>query len=369
MALRRWRDYPTGYFNQAGSGPASPIARRVVRAWDNRLASLGAHSSAGLTLLAEALADFRERARVALGAPAGWQVAFCGSATDALNLVASSVPLRRGRLAAADTEHPSGLLCLAVQQRAGFSFETLPVDAADWPGVLASARRPSDLVVVSAVSYRTGCWQLPAIGPSAERDGLLVVDVSQAAGQVPLGPVWECADVVVGLGHKWLHGPLPTGFLCLRPAALARLAPPRGGWHARTTSRLFEAEWKPGPERLEPSAPDLARAAGLVAALELLPAGLEAAARARVRTYRVQVERAVLASGHPPLAGSVDGMLLVPLQRSARQVAARARERGVTVKDLNPPETDDLLRISLVPLHRQEEVDLLCGVLGEVLRA
>jgi 7-keto-8-aminopelargonate synthetase-like enzyme len=48
-------------------------------------------------------------------------------------------------------------------------------------------------------------------------------------------------------------------------------------------------------------------------------------------------------------------------------VAAAFLERGLTVKDLNPPECPDLLRISLCGFHTDGEIDRLCEAIRTAL--
>jgi selenocysteine lyase/cysteine desulfurase len=358
----RWPGYPRLYFNQAGSGPAAPAVRQRVRAVDDDLAALGGHSPAGLELAERILAESRAAVATSLGLPTDWQTSFCSSATDALNLVASAVVPRRCRLVASDQEHPSGLLALAVQQVRGPRVDLVTAEPlATWPERLAEARRAADLVLVSLVAYSTG-WRLAVerMPPAEDADGLLVVDVSQALGQVDLRPVWAVADAAVGLGHKWLHGPLPTGIVLTSPRASERLAIARGGWHARTTSRLFEADWRTDAARFEPGSMDVARVAGLAAALEHLPDLLSAAARVRVCGYRSRLADALRRSRRMPIEDSIEGMLIYPVDRPAREVAAEvARRGGAIVKDLNAPEVSDRIRISLCPLHEDDEIERL----------
>jgi selenocysteine lyase/cysteine desulfurase len=362
----RWPAYPRLYFNQAGSGPAAPGVRERVRAVDDDLAALGGHSPAGLELAERLLSESRAAVASSLGLPSGWQTSFCWSATDALNLVASAVVPRRCRLVASDQEHPSGLLSLAVQRARGLRVDLVAAEPlATWPERLAEARRTADLVVVSLVAYSTG-WRIAIerVPPPEDADGLLVVDVSQALGQVDLGAVWRAADAAVGLGHKWLHGPLPTGFVLTSPRGRERLAVPRGGWHARTSSSLFEADWRTDAARFEPGSMDVARVAGLAVVLEHLPELLSPSARQRVAGYRARLAEAVLRSGRTPIEGSVEGMLIYEVDRPAREVAAEvARRGGAIIKDLNAPEVSDRIRISICPLHQDEEIEQL----GELL--
>jgi selenocysteine lyase/cysteine desulfurase len=265
-------------------------------------------------------------------------------------------------MAASDQEHPSGFLSLAVQRGRGFEQAVVPAEPlASWSDRLAEARRGADLVLASYISYQTG-WRLPLerVSRPSPDDGLLVVDVSQALGQVGLSEVWAVADAVVGLGHKWLHGPLPTGFLLIGRRAFDRLALSRGGWHARSSSTHFDAIWRSDGGRFEPGSMDAARVAGLEVALGQLDALLSPAARQRIANHRSRLDEVVRRVGREPLAGSTEGMLIFLVDRPAREVAAEVAQRcGALVKDLNAPEVSDRIRISLCPLHADAEIDTL----------
>jgi selenocysteine lyase/cysteine desulfurase len=307
----------------------------------------------------------------AVGASSDWTVSFCSSATDALNLVASAVRPTRARIVVSEHEHPSGLLSMSLQTERGFRVRALPgLPVETWVERVQEARAQSDLVVLSHLSYRTGVRApFERLTESPASGGLVLADVSQSLGHLDITTALRVADVVVGLGHKWLHGPYPTGFLLLSPRARETLAIPRGGWHARNWSALFEASWRTGGERFEPGSVDVARAVGLTESLGALSYWHSPASRGRVTRFRSYVAQTLGRLGYPPLEGAEDGMLVSPLRPpwTARMLAAELLRMGITVKDLNPPECPDLLRISLVPLHTDNEVDRLCASLAQAL--
>jgi selenocysteine lyase/cysteine desulfurase len=109
---------------------------------------------------------------------------------------------------------------------------------------------------------------------------------------------------------------------------------------------------------------DVARVAGLALALGHLPELLSPAARQRVAGYRARLVEALTRAGHAPVQDSVEGMLIYPVDRPAREVAARiAHTGGAVVKDLNAPEVSDRIRVSICPLHEEDEIERL----GELL--
>jgi 7-keto-8-aminopelargonate synthetase-like enzyme len=101
-------------------------------------------------------------------------------------------------------------------------------------------------------------------------------------------------------------------------------------------------------------------------ALEHLPGLLAPSARQRVAGYRARLADALTRAGQVPVADSVEGMLIFPVDRSAREVAAEIAHRGAAVvKDLNAPEVSDRIRISLSPLHTDDEIDRLGELLAQ----
>jgi cysteine desulfurase / selenocysteine lyase len=119
-------------------------------------------------------------------------VAFSGNATDALNLLGSSIRWRSGdEVLITDLEFPSNLVCWLRLREQGVPVEVIPSDR----GVIkleefASRLRPTTrLVSVSQVSYKTATQfpYLKQLSEEVHRAGaLLVVDATQALGRVPV---------------------------------------------------------------------------------------------------------------------------------------------------------------------------------------
>jgi selenocysteine lyase/cysteine desulfurase len=60
----------------------------------------------------------------------------------------------------------------------------------------------------------------------------VLLDVTQAAGWLPLADACADADWVVGSGYKWLMAPRGTAFLAGTDDAMAGLRPTGAGWYA-----------------------------------------------------------------------------------------------------------------------------------------
>jgi cysteine desulfurase/selenocysteine lyase len=83
------------------------------------------------------------------------------------------------------------------------------------------------MIALSAVGYLSGfradLKRLSQIAHSV--DALLVVDVIQAAGAVPIDVEADGIDIMAAGSYKWLLGPIGCGFAYFRPSAMARIRP------------------------------------------------------------------------------------------------------------------------------------------------
>lgn len=100
--------------------------------------------------------------------------------------------------------------------------ETVVVPAADLISCLGPRTR---VMCVSWITYNLGaCLDLRQLGEACRANGtLLVADLSQGAGALPLRLDDLPLDVAVGCGYKWLLSPYGTGFAYFTPTALERL--------------------------------------------------------------------------------------------------------------------------------------------------
>src|SRR5204863_9052147 len=90
----------------------------------------------------------------------------------------------------------------------------------------------TQVVTISHVQFASGFRaDLERLGRAARRhDSLLVVDVIQALGVVPIDVEAELVDVAAGAGHKWLLSPEGVGYLYLSDRARERIQPTLVGW-------------------------------------------------------------------------------------------------------------------------------------------
>ena len=106
------------------------------------------------------------------------------------------------------------------------------------------------VVATSLVSYTTGLrLDIERLGEACRNNGtLLVVDVTQAAGALPLRLDRLPIDVAICAGYKWLLSPYGTGFAYFRPEVLRRLRVTDLYWQAvegaENFNRLSRKGWK-----------------------------------------------------------------------------------------------------------------------------
>lgn len=222
----------------------------------DQLASIMRHyEQGGHTAQPDAVdgADAAKRALAALLDVSPSDLALNRNATDGINLVASTFPLKPGDEVITTTEeHPAMVLpLLAACERGGATLRFVPFDS-DSDSLTSNLRQVvSDhtrLIAMSQVSCETG-KRLPAselrsiVGP----DVAILIDASQSVGQFPVSIPDLQADFVIGNGHKWLAGPKGTGFAWVAPTS-AHLVPP-----AYVASDSFDPSWSRAHYQQEPA--------------------------------------------------------------------------------------------------------------------
>ena len=145
------------------------------------------------------------------------------------------------------------------------------------------------VIAISHVQYASGFRaDLERLGRIArKRDALLVVDVIQSLGVLPLNVEAELIDVAAGASHKWLLGPEGVGYLYLSDRARERLQPTLVGWTSVPNPEdynNFDQEWNTGTLAWETGTGPAALIHGLNASLELLKANGTAAIAAYLET-------------------------------------------------------------------------------------
>lgn len=167
------------------------------------------------------------------------EIAFLGSASDAINAVAGVLSLSPGdNVVINDLEFPSVALPWMRLRAEGLEVRvvhhenwTLPTDL-----LLSAIDDRTRLVALSHVSYVNG-WRhdVAAIAAAlANTNTMLLLDVTQSAGIFPIEAT--LADFVVSSTYKWLLGTHGLGVLYLNKNRPILSAPKSIGWYSLPTA-------------------------------------------------------------------------------------------------------------------------------------
>jgi selenocysteine lyase/cysteine desulfurase len=131
------------------------------------------------------------------------------------------------------------------------------------------------LIAISHVQFASGFRaDLHRLGTVARHhDALLVVDVIQSLGVIPVDVETELIDVAAGACHKWLLTPEGVGFLYLSDRARTRIEPTLVGWVSVPNPEDhedFDQPWNRGTQAWETGTGPTSLIYGLNASLELL---------------------------------------------------------------------------------------------------
>jgi cysteine desulfurase/selenocysteine lyase len=254
-------------------------AERSCYELHNGAAHRGAH------LLSEEATEIYEgaRSKVAafLGADAG-EIVFTKNATEAINLVAYTLPVSPGdEILITEMEHHANLVpWQQLCERTGATLRWLsvtPDGRLDLDGLDTLLTDRTKLVAVTHQSNVTGAIPpIAEIARAAHDIGALVL--ADAAQSVPHQPVDVAAlgvDFLAFSGHKML-GPYGIGVLFGRAELLEAMPPFLTGGSMIEVVRMEGSTFLPPPQRFEPGVPAVAEAAGLAAAIDYLSAlGME----------------------------------------------------------------------------------------------
>jgi cysteine desulfurase / selenocysteine lyase len=205
-------------------------------------------------------------------------VALVAHASDALNLLANSIPWQAGdEVLICDLEFPSNVLPWLRLRDMGVTVRVAPSES----GVIAYDRLASQihartkLVSISAVSYLTGTRMpyLAQLAHAARNAGaIFAVDATQALGRIPVS--LEGVDYLVASSYKWLLGTHGLGIVYLAPEFEERLVPRSVGWYSVqdifTEDRFQAFRFKRGAARLATGMPNFPAVYALREGLDLL---------------------------------------------------------------------------------------------------
>lgn len=207
------------------------------------------------------------------------QVGFVRNTSDGLSTVANGLTWLPGdNLVTFRNEFPSNIYPW-LRVRDAFGVEVRMCDEregrVDLDQMIGMIDAKTRLVTISHVQYATGFrTDLERLARMARiHDALLVVDVIQSLGVVPLDVESELVDVAAGACHKWLMTPEGVGFLYLSDRARSRIQPTLVGWISVPDPENFEdfeQGWNKGTLAWETGTSPVGLIHGLEASLKLL---------------------------------------------------------------------------------------------------
>jgi len=334
----------------------------------------------------------RERLKRFVGAGAAHELVFTSGATDALNLVAhglSHVPatdrgaaaIRPGdEIVVSGLEHHANLV--PWQQAARRCGAVLRILRPDARGHLQEADLARMLTPRMRVFAVTACANATGERPpyegllalAAQAGALTVLDAAQAVAHEVLDLGALACDFVAFSGHK-MYGPMGTGALLGRRAALERLVPLRFGGDMVESVSDTEAVFAALPARLEGGTPNVAGALGMAAAAAFTDEVGRGAIDAHVRALRAHAAAGLAAiDGVMVLSPDADASAIVSFVADGahpHDIGTLLDEHGIAVRTGHhcaQPLIDHLgrgptTRASFAVYNTHEEVErLLAGV-------
>ena len=193
-----------------------------------------------------------------IGAPAG-SVVMHQNVSVVQSLVLSCLDLtgRRNKIVCEELNFPTVLYVHEAHRELGARLVTVKSDdgmTVPLERFLAAIDEETLLVPLSHVIYRSGAVQdVAAITRRAHEVGALVlVDLYQSAGTVPVDVSGWDVDFATGGSVKWLCGGPGAGYLYVAPRLQGELKPRMTGWMAHEHPFSFEPpplQYAPGIER------------------------------------------------------------------------------------------------------------------------
>jgi selenocysteine lyase/cysteine desulfurase len=368
-ALRR-REFPVCedkvFLAHAG---VSPLPRRVAEAMQQYVMA-AARDNQENVLPDEMIGETRALAARLIEAKRE-EIAFVGSTSMGLAMVATGLPWQRGEnVVCYRDDYPANvypwmdLARLGVEVRfvAPKQFGNVTVE-----DVERVVDRNTRLVSLASVHFQTG-WRLDVdrVGEFLkDRNILFCLDGIQSFGA--LRTSMRFVDFAAADAHKWLLGPLGTAILFVREEHFDRLHPPLVGWHSAACPDYIAQDsltFKRDARRYEPGSLNLAGIVGLRAALQLiLGCGIEA-----IETRVLALAKCAVAGGTkagfsvlgPMAAPGFSGIVALAAEgRDIAKLHARLNAANISASFRRFRDRTQFLRISPHFYNREKEIAAL----------
>lgn len=166
------------------------------------------------------------------------EIAFIKNTTEGLNFVANGLDWRPGdNVIIANIEYPSNVYCWQHLASQGVEVRWVDARAANGRVTVKDLKALMDartrMVSLSSVQFSNGYRQdVVATGELCRKNGILLnYDVIQMAGSLKIDTTKFHVDFMSAGGHKWMTGPIGTGFFYCRTESLNSLKVRNVGFH------------------------------------------------------------------------------------------------------------------------------------------
>jgi len=215
------------YLNNAGVAPPSVRVLEALSDFHRRHAAQGWSRTARYAR--EAAARVKSLLAVLLHCSPS-SIALLHNTSEGMNVVAQGLAWSPGdAVLGLDREYPANVYPWWNLEKKGVRYiRVRPVHTAQDLVNIERALEPGvRLLAVSVVDWCSGfVLDVQALGEICRRQGvLLVLDVAQALGVVPLDPQAARVAALSGSAWKWLLGPVGVGVFYCSPGLLSRLDP------------------------------------------------------------------------------------------------------------------------------------------------
>lgn len=316
--------------------------------------------------------ESRSLAAQLLGTEAS-NVAFAPTTSDALNLLAASLPFTSGdEVVITDLEFPSNVLPWLALARKG--VRTVVVRSSGGivhlSDLLNAINARTRLVSVSLVNYKSGAY-FPYIREVAECvhkvGGILCVDATQALGRCPV-PL-DGVDYLMASSFKWLMGPHGLAVVYLSPEFRKQFDLAGVGWYSVenvfASDRFERYKLKSGAACISAGMPNFAALYGMCEALRFNLTVNQTQAQERVNALSMELRHKLRDRGLPLLTPGDPDLVsgIVSFEHSQAAFIGESLEReGIVVWA-----GDGRVRASLHFYNDATDVDLYLSALDRVL--
>jgi len=362
------------YLNQASLGL---IGQPAVSAMHTYLDDFGRHGNLNMSDADEVafFSPLRENAAALMNCPPE-RLAIISSAGEMLSQLPYLFrPPTGGKIIAVSSDFPAitrPWIAYAETHDNELQFVDEQIDKDLTEALIEKTDERTSVVAVSYVQFSTGTRaDIHRLREATRQVGaLLVVDVTQAAGAIPIDAKGWDADVVVCSGYKWLGGHGGVGLAVMSPRFLEQ-TPPAPGWMGAPDPFDFEATRLPlakDARRYTQSTMSYVSLKGLTVAIsELLAMDLDAVEAHAVSLATLLAEE-LEGSGWEPFR-SADDKAASPhiITLSHQDGGIEAVEKALRDENIVCGSRNSRIRISLAHYNDESDVRTLTRVLRRVL--